>query len=265
MPIEVCRLLIVCGHPLALMYLCVMEEAGPEELYVLLLQGCQQCLLLIERVAAVLVGEHVEKEYLHKGVVGGQHVLGIHVMGNGSKLAVLGYQLRISDIRLITFSIAGIIFCLLQYVHIFLCCHQLTIDERAFQQVFYEVYPPSVLHTVLKAPAVAEVHLAVVEIQLLAARLRKPYQERSIARRITILVSKHLVAGTSEPCERKVLHHPHHSCRLLVGIHGAVLAEHSFPVLVVYAVVHAYLVVEIAVLVPEMPCGKSHAANKHEL
>ena len=67
--IEIGCLLIVDGHLYVGMRASIVKEARPEHLDILMPQGCQQGLLLIERVVAVAVCKPLHDEFLSHHII----------------------------------------------------------------------------------------------------------------------------------------------------------------------------------------------------
>ena len=196
------------GHALSFVQVGIVEEARPEHLDVFHLQGCQQGLLLIDGVVAVVVGEIVEQIELDERVVARESVVGREHVEDGPELLVFLDERRVFDVSLVVLRPVGIVFRLLQDVDVFLSDLVFAIQQGAFQHVAIVVDPPTIFHTVLETPAVAEVQLSVVEVENLGACLRHPHLERGVALLVAVLVVVHLVALSAESEEGEVLHHP---------------------------------------------------------
>ena len=160
--IKIGCLLVVGGHALTFMQVCIMEESWPEHLNVLHLQGCQQSLLLIDGVVAVVVGEQGQQVDFYQRVVAGQSVVGREHMENGLELFVLLYKFWVLHISLVLLCPVGIVFRLFQNVDVFLCNGVFAIHQRAFQHITIVVNSPTIFNTILKTPAVAEIQLSIV-------------------------------------------------------------------------------------------------------
>ena len=151
---------------------------------------------------------------------------------------------------------------LFQQVDVFLCHLPLAIEQRATQQEFQMIHAPACLHAVFQAPAVAVVGQSVVQVDVLAAQLSHAQLEVGVGLLCPVGIGIHLVAGTSQLEECQILiYHNHTSGLALMLAHNL---QHAFPVALIYAGIHAYLLVEGLVLIPPVPAAPHPYSSHHQ-
>ena len=179
-------------------------------------------------------------------------------VGDGTRLTVFAHQLAVGKQLFHVVGPLAIVLRLAQQSQVFLRCLGLSAQHGAAGHVLQQFHAPAVLHALFQTHAVALVQHAVMVVNQPSGRVIHIDGQGRIAFLRTFAEIIHLVALTTQTAQGQVVHHDDGARGF--AVHLFPLGQRAFPVGLLDAALHAQFVVEVLVLIPEMPYGGSKGA-----
>ena len=227
-----------------------MIKTGPEAAGVSGPHRSQDGLLLEVEVVGIVLGQVVHQRFLHIALYRFQLVGIVHHVGNGTRLVVLSQQLLVVEQRFHVVGPATIIDSLAKDVEEFTRRLCFLVEDGGASHVFQLFHVPPVFHAFLHTYTVTLVHRAILVEHHAAYYIEHEYGQWRVAFLRTLRELIHLIALATQPTQCQIAHHHDGSGWLTVLLRT--FLDDAFPVGLLYAALHAQLVVEVGILIPEM-------------
>ena len=237
-------------HVVVGMQVTIVAEVIPELVDVLRIERCQHGLLQEVRIVLIdALRQSVHQELLHIATVARQHVRIVH------------HARHVLQFRHVACLLGpfGKERGMLQHVQVFARPALLLVHDGTLSQQLQVLGAPAKLHAHLRTQSGTIVNHAIVIVHQRTRYQHQSHVERSVVALRAIGIEVHLVSLTSQSAQRQVAHHHDGACGLILLQRS--LGHHSLPVVLLDAMLHPYLVVEVLVLIPPMPhapCQRSH-------